>query len=330
VTTPTEVPSNPLGRVGLTADELWHSTFRAMASPVRVQLGRDTRDPGRVHAAVRDLVDQVERQCTRFDPTSDLMQANVAGDGWHQVGVRCYDALVAAERAHAETAGVFEPRVLRVLADLGYASSWPADGRPAGGPAAPGPVLGRAPRWTPGFDAATRSVRVGPDPIDLGGIGKGLALRWTADLLAAAGATSYLVDAGGDCVFRGGGPDGSGWHIGVEDPRGGIDPMAVLAVTDGACATSSTRLRRWRAGGEEVHHLIDPSTRRPGGGGLRAVTVVADDPADAEVWSKTLFLRGAAIAEAAECRGLAALWIDADGTLAASPAMQPHLIWTRP
>lgn len=331
MTAPTDLPPNPLGGIGLTADELWHSAFRAMASPVRVQLGRATPHPSTLHAAVRELFAEVERQCTRFDPTSDLMQANAAGDSWHQVGARCYAALVAAEQAHGATAGVFEPRVLSVLSELGYASSFaetgPAD-RPATAAAAPAPLLGRPPRWRPGFDEATRAVRIGPDPVDLGGIGKGLALRWTAGLLDDGGATSYLVDAGGDCVFSGGGPDGSGWHIGVEDPRGGPDPVAVLAVSEGACATSSTRLRRWRAGGEEVHHLIDPSTRRPGGDGLRAVTVVADDPADAEVWSKTLFLRGTQIADAAECRDLAALWIDADGTLAVSSAMRPHLIWT--
>lgn len=49
-----------------------------------------------------------------------------------------------------------------------------------------------------------------------------------------------------------------------------------------------------------MHHLIDPTTGRPGGTGLLSVTTVASDPATAEVWSKCLFLQGADnIAEAA-------------------------------
>lgn len=328
MTSPTAVPVNPLGAIGLTADELWHSSFRAMASPVRVQLGTTTGAPAARHAEIRALFAEVERQCTRFDPTSDLMQANAAADSWHQVGGHCYAALVAAARAYEQTGGVFEPRVLTTLTELGYGSSWETDG-PRGADRAPAALLGRPQPWRPGFDEGTGAVRIGADPVDLGGIGKGLTLRWTAERLDAAGVPSYLVDAGGDCVLRGGGPDGTGWRVGVEDPRGGTDPIAVLALIDGACATSSTRLRRWRAGGEEVHHLIDPSTRRPGGDGLRSVTVIADDPADAEVWSKVLFLHGARIAGEAQRRGLAALWVDADGTLGASAAMRPHLIWER-
>ena len=66
----------------------------------------------------------------------------------------------------------------------------------------------------------------------------------------------------------------------------------MLEVADEAVATSSTRVRHWRAGGTEVHHLIDPDTNRPGGDGLVSVTVVSSDPAWAEVWSKVLFLEG--------------------------------------
>ena len=65
-------------------------------------------------------------------------------------------------------------------------------------------------------------------------------------------------------------------------------------MTDAACATSSVRVRRWRRGGEQVHHLIDPRSGRSADGGLAAVTVVAADPAWAEVWSKSLFVAGAA------------------------------------
>jgi FAD:protein FMN transferase len=331
VSSPTSIPADPLAGVGLTPDDLWHSTFRAMASPIRVQLGIDTPDPETCHAQVRHLFDEVERQCTRFNPDSDLMRANAAGESWQPVGVHCFAAIEAAARAHAMTGGVFDPRVLTTLADLGYATSLPfADGDlSVDGTVAPEKAgIPRAP-WQPGLNHAACAVRVGPEPIDLGGIGKGLALRWGAALLHSAGATTFLLDAGGDCVASGAGPEGTGWSIGVEDPAGGPEPVAVLSVTDAAIATSSIRLRHWRVGGNEVHHLIDPSTGRPGGAGLCSVTVVGSDPALAEVWSKVLFLHGERIGEAARRYDIPALWVGADGSHAVSPAMAEHLIWRR-
>jgi len=102
----------------------------------------------------------------------------------------------------------------------------------------------------------------------------------------------------------------------------------VLALTDRACATSSIRVRRWRSNGRDVHHLIDPRTGAPGGTGLAAVTVVDQDPALAEVWSKSLFLAGADGIEAlADHRGLAALWVTEEGSLGLSAAMHPFVIW---
>ena len=79
-----------------------------------------------------------------------------------------------------------------------------------------------------------------------------------------------------------------------------------------------------------VHHLIDPRTGEPGGDGLRAVTVTADDPAWAEVWSKALFVEGQRdIGRLARARGLAAWWVGADGVLDMTPAARVRTMWTR-
>jgi len=182
-------------------------------------------------------------------------------------------------------------------------------------------------RWRPGLDPNLRAVRIGTDPIDLGGIGKGLAVRWAAERIAAD-CPSFLIEAGGDCYLAGGGPVGAGWHVGVEDPLGGNSPVAVLSVSDGACATSSTRIRNWTVGGRPAHHLIDPRTGAPSLAGLRSVTVVDPDPAAAEIWSKVLFLQGrAGIGAAAAAHELAAVWVDDQGELGASAAAEPCLIW---
>jgi thiamine biosynthesis lipoprotein len=220
--------------------------------------------------------------------------------------------------------------VLGALLALGYDRTLPfgagAVATPAGPP--PGPAPGP---WRPEVDHARGVLHLGGHPIDLGGIGKGLAVRWAADTLRGAAAAA-LVEAGGDLIALGPGPNGDGWWVGVDDPlaapKGAGDPVAVLRLVDQACATSSTALRRWTAGGRPAHHLIDPRTGAPADPAVASVTVVADDPAEAEVWSKALLLLGARAAERARDRGLAAYVQHADGRRVATPALEAHLAWT--
>jgi thiamine biosynthesis lipoprotein len=165
-------------------------------------------------------------------------------------------------------------------------------------------------------------------PIDLGGIGKGLALRWAGARLRRAGLDRFLLDAGGDILVGGPGPGGGHWRIGIEDPAGGDTPLAVIGVDGGAVATSSIRRLRWMVDDRPRHHLVDPASGAPADGGLLAVTVAAPDPAWAEVWTKALFISGRAlIADEARARGLAAWWVDEEGSLGMTPAARQRTVW---
>ena len=305
--------------------------FATMGTTARVRVERPGPGAERGVDAVEDLFHAVDVQCTRFDPASPLMQANAAGT-WHQVPRWCYAALEEAAAAHVRTGRLFDPRVLTELVELGYDTSLPFTTGPVSLPARQfRPVRTiRVLPWQPRFDAAARAVAVGPAAVDLGGIAKGLAVRWAADLLRDS-ADTFFVEAGGDGYFAGAGPAGRGWSVGVEDPLGGTDPVAVLALRDQACATSSTRLRQWRVGSRTAHHLIDPRTGGPSAGGLASVTVVGPDPAAAEVWSKVLFLHGAdRIESVATAEGIAALWVRDDGGIGTSDDMGAALVWSRP
>jgi len=305
------------------------ASFPAMASTVTVRLARDATAPDEAIDRVREVFRAVESQCTRFDPQSPLMQANTAGEAWQIVPGYCFAALTEAASAHRLTGGMFDPRVLQALLRMGYDRSLPfAAGSVAITSASPTAATRRVSAgWLPRFDPDLHAVRVGPVPVDLGGIAKGLAVRWAAEQIAGS-ARSFLIEAGGDCYLSGDGPEGDGWQVAVEDPRGGAGPIAVLTLRDTACATSSIRLRHWTVAGRAVHHLIDPRTGESGGAGLLAVTVVGVDPAMAEVWSKVLFLSGrSSIAAEAASHGVAALWVADDGTVGMSECIAADVIW---
>ena len=307
-------------------------TFRSMATDVTFCVVAPTAEAEVAVDRAAEIFTSVAASCTRFDPLSPLMRANADPRRWHTVPPHLFAALEEAHSAHLETGGAFDPRVLRRLEEWGYDRTLPfrsGDVALTVGAAAGSGANRRPTRraWKPRFDREAGAVRIGRDPVDLGGIGKGLAVRWAAETLAGAGAAS-LVEAGGDLYAAGAGPEGDGWHVGVEDPRNGPDPVAVLRLADLGCATSSIRVRHWRVGGREVHHIIDPRTGEPANSGLLAVTVVGPDTARAEVWSKALFLAGRGqVRQLADELDIAALLVDEDGVVGVSRAMRPHVIW---
>ena len=130
--------------------------------------------------------------------------------------------------------------------------------------------------------------------LDLGGIGKGFAAdEVSEELLAAAvaGVRGVLVNLGGDLRARGDAPTPYGWVIDVDDPLG-TDRTGLLALADGAIATSTKLRRAWARGDRTLHHLIDPRTGAPVESGLASVTVVAGEAWRAEVLAKAAFVAG--------------------------------------
>lgn len=316
---------------------------RALGSRLRLTAAAGTSPDGldAAWAAADAIFDEVDRSMSRFRDDSELTLLNrrlarragaaaLTAPAW--IPSRSLAAaLVVADRARRMTGGRFDARVVEDLDRLGAAGV--SQGTSLESPA------GRIRRGTQPLVA--RHGR-GPlallAPADLGGLGKGLALRWARRAAAATlGATGFLLDAGGDIASSGppadpSGAGGGGWSIAIEDPTAAGQVVATVELwPDQSIATSSVRVGRWTAAdGQAVHHLIDPATGEPGGAGLRAVTVAWPDPAWAEVWSKALFLEGAdGIAMAARRRGLAAWWVDDAGELSMTPAARMQTTWVR-
>lgn len=283
---------------------------RAMGSPLRLTLPgsrQDETDAG--WQIVAGVFRRAERDLTRFDASSALSRVNLSVGTTVHVPRRLGRALALAWRAFRITGGRFDPRIIGALEAAGERAGVALPRSPA--------VLSAGDRWIWG-DPRRGRVRL-MAPVDLGGIGKGLALRWAATALRRAGHGDFLIQAGGDIVVRGAGPGARPWIVGLENPLDGERPLALLQLRDAALATSSIAIRHWfGADGTLRHHLIDPATGAPASPIWQSVTVLASDPVWAEVASKAGFLAGSRIIP--ELRARPAWWVSSEGALHASPA----------
>lgn len=148
--------------------------------------------------------------------------------------------------------------------------------------------------------------------LDLGAIGKGLALSGVGKLLRRAGIASALVSFGESSVLAlGKHPFGSAWPIALAEA-----PETVLALRDESLSVSGQGERR---------HIIDP---RSGdwAAGPKLTAVTAPCPSDAEVLSTALFIAAEDEREEILARYPAArLTIIQDDFLPAGSLMGPSL-----
>jgi thiamine biosynthesis lipoprotein len=169
------------------------------------------------------------------------------------------------------------------------------------------------------LDPATRTVTVVADglQVDLGGIAKGYALDLAGGALLAVGATSGLVNVGGDILAVGHPPDADRWHVGVRDPfRSKEDVLRRVALADCAVATSGDSERFSVIEGKRYSHIVDPRTGWPAEQ-APSVTVIAPDGATADAWATVFSVLSVAEGEALLAKerlpGVEVLWIWREG-----------------
>jgi thiamine biosynthesis lipoprotein len=130
------------------------------------------------------------------------------------------------------------------------------------------------------FDIRAHRSDGRPDPT---GLVKGWSLEGAGRILEAAGARNYCINGGGDIVTRGQAAPGHGWRVGIRHPLHADKLATVLAVRDGAVATSGAY--------ERGDHVRDPFTGRAAAGAL-SVTVVGPSLTFADAYATAAFAMG--------------------------------------
>ena len=123
--------------------------------------------------------------------------------------------------------------------------------------------------------------------LDLDGIAKGYAVDRASDALRDAGASHGVVNAGGDLRVHG--PAAETVDVRTGGPQGARLPL--IAIADGAVATSAYGSRRRRILGRVATPLIDPRTRLPSMT-TRTVSVAAPTCMIADALTKVVGLQG--------------------------------------
>lgn len=161
------------------------------------------------------------------------------------------------------------------------------------------------------------SPALGPHPdvrIDLGGIAKGFAVDRALEALRGFSVTSGLVNAGGDLVAFGQGPQ----TIDIRHPHDPRRLICSVEVTDEALASTARRFDLFRSADTTGSAIIDPSTRRTTKM-IDGVTVRAPSCIVADALTKIVMISGTDATELLEHYNAIAILISTDGDVQITP-----------
>jgi thiamine biosynthesis lipoprotein len=260
----------------------------------------------------------LDAACSRFRPDSELRRLDDAGGRPTRVSPLLAEAIGVALEAARRTDGDVDPTVGGALAELGYDLSLeqlPADG----------PRVRVVPQATAGWhrvelDRERRLVTVPRGVrLDLGATAKAWAADRSAQRIHQRLGTGALVALGGDLSALGPTPPG-GWLVRVQDRTGPVEddapgPTHLVGLHGGGLATSSTSSRRWRRGGDVLHHVLDPRSGLPARTPWRTVTVAAASCLLANTASTAAVIRAERATGWLSRLGLAARLVDHDGAV---------------
>lgn len=258
---------------------------------------------------------EIDATCSRFRADSEISRLHANAGREVSISPLLTEALLVALRAARLTGGIVDPTVGSAVSRLGYDRDF-ADIAPVEPtePADPSPVPGW---WRVSLDAARGRVLLPRGiSLDLGASAKALAADRAANRIADTLGCGVLVSLGGDVAVAGPAPL-DGWRVGIGDDhrRAETEPDATVTIVSGGLATSSTTCRRWRRGGRELHHIVDPRTGDIPAARWRTVSVAAARCVDANTASTAAIVLGDAAQDWLRAAGLPARLVGVDGAV---------------
>jgi len=154
--------------------------------------------------------------------------------------------------------------------------------------------------------------------VDVSSIAQGYSVSRISSLLELQGIHDFLVEIGGELETSGKKPGGEPWRVAVEKPLPNERSLHKIVTINQAeplsVMTSGTYRHYFDLDGKRYSHILDTRTGAPVTHDTVAVTVLHNDPTQADAWSTALLCLGRTDGiAAADKAGIAALFIEQQG-----------------
>lgn len=266
------------------------STLPALAAGVRVIGGPafgtawrvtlpDGTDEGAIAAAVRSIVELVDKSMSPFRFDSEVSRFNATDTGdWQPLSRETCAVVREGLDVAARGGGAFDLTVGPIVGRYGF-----------------GPI--RQSSTGSYLDISARGDAVKKlQPrltLDLCGIAKGYAVDRVVAALDSLGVKDFLIEFGGEVFARGTHPDGRAWQVGVERPVPGPTTFQrIVRLAGRALATSGDAVNGYTIAGRRYSHIIDPRRGEPADNGLASVSVFMSQAATADALATALMAMG--------------------------------------
>jgi thiamine biosynthesis lipoprotein len=265
-------------------------SFRALGTTATIVVS-DPSQADKAEDILRAEIDAIDRACSRFRPDSELANLHANAGRSIRVSSLLFDALDVAYSVAERTHGAVDPTVGNAMEALGYDRDLEQIESRRLQMADLAPVAGFRHLH---LDRQRRSARIPKGVrLDLGSSAKALLADRAVTHVAHEIASGALVSIGGDVAVAGD-PPPEGWAIGiaVNSSAGADDVDQVVAIRRGGLASSSTEVRTWQMGNEQVHHIVDPTTGRSSASYWKLVSATGDSCVDANALSTAAVVWG--------------------------------------
>lgn len=197
--------------------------------------------------------------------------------------------IAAAKELSANSGGLFNPAIGKLIASWGFHSDEPH------GPPPDANTIAALVAAQPSMDALqieglTLKSNNPAVQLDFGAIGQGYAVDAAIARLRKLGIHNAIVNASGDIRVIGT-HGGRPWRIGIRDPRGSGIIASIEMQGDESIVTSGSYERYYDYQGNRYHHIIDPRSGYPARD-VTSVTVVHPDATTADAASTALLAAG--------------------------------------
>lgn len=267
---------------------IFEKEFKALGTDIYLQIVASPAEVLKIEKTfvfIEDFYRKKELVFSRFNPDSELTKLNKKLKEFNRASEDILYVASVALDYYAKSEGIFDPRILADLEDLGYKYNFTENEFKDK----------RFPLGAETNDLAQDLVVVGREvkfskKMDFNGIAKGYITDLVAKFLLKEGWQDFLVDSGGDMYASGLNRHSEKWGIALE---GTVDENEIfLEISNKGIATSGNTRKCWEVGGRKFHHLINPKNRNEFSFDLKTVTVTAENTMKADIWAKVLFIMG--------------------------------------